>query len=122
MRVYYLGYFDKFSRFFIDIEKELRKSNKTVHAKYFSIFCSGFLYSFLRFKPSSLVPFFAWFKALTSKKKYNSILSSSKIYKGLDLDKLVYYHKKLDNTINEEMLYHQAIAYIDIFHLSLIHI
>ena len=72
MNILCVGYFDKFSRFFLAIERHLKKDYPYVKLNILSIHISAFLYTILRFKFSSLITFKSWFYALKNKKNGQS--------------------------------------------------
>lgn len=119
MNVLCIGYYDKFSRLFLHIEKHLKNKFPTINFTVDSMYLSGFLYTLIRRKKGSWLSLKAWRLAKRNKKKYNHLLASSHLYKSFDLNKLINrvfnakYHKK------EELL-RQAMAYIDILEQKLI--
>lgn len=115
MNVLCIGFYDKFSRFFIGLKKE----TPNIKLKILSINLSGYLYSLLRFTSSSPITFKAWFKVLLNKKKYLRILQSHSTYKNIDLYSCIDFHLKLNGNIKKKYLLLQAIAYIDIIHHEL---
>ncbi|MDR6301202.1 capsular polysaccharide export protein, LipB/KpsS family [Mesonia maritima] len=115
MDVLCLGYYDKFSRFFIGIKNELEKNNPDLHFHIASIYLSGFLYSYFRGISSSALSFKAWYLTFLHRKKYQKIISSGKYYKEFDLNKLV----KLYATNNRKNYLLLSLAYIDILEKKL---
>lgn len=116
MKILCIGYYDKFSRFFLGIKKELKKEYPNISFKVLSIYPSGFLYAFLRFKSSSLISYKAWYNAIIKRKKYLKILNNNSEYKGIEINTLINYHLKLHKNISKKHLQLQAISYIDILH------
>ncbi|TBN05626.1 hypothetical protein EYD45_04955 [Hyunsoonleella flava] len=114
MKVLCIGYYDKFSRFFIGIKKELKKEFPGLEFKIKSIFFSGFFYAFIRNTSSSFLPFKSWLNVLFNKKKYLTTLNKSIVYKNINLESLIYYHVKLNTTISKRDLLLQAMSYLDI--------
>jgi capsular polysaccharide export protein len=96
------------------IEKELRPHYPNLKFKIFSLYLSGFFYSFLRRQPSSWLTQKALFQVFKHKKKYTQIIESNAVYKNLDLNKLIDYHFKLNKKASKKQLLLQAAAYIDI--------
>lgn len=116
MTVICIGYFDKFSRFFLDIKKHLQnKSSNTVNFKIYSIHLSGFLYNCFRLKFSSWITVKAWLKVLQKKQFYKNAIDSSETYKGIPYHTHIGFHISLNRNISETALQLQALAYIDIF-------
>lgn len=116
MTVICIGYFDKFSRFFLDIEKHLKdKSNASVNLKIYSIHFSGFLYTFFRLKFSSWIPVKAWVKAKRKKRFYKKCIKASDTYKGIAYKDCIEFHTAINSSISKTDLQFQALAYIDIF-------
>ncbi|RNC84984.1 MAG: hypothetical protein ED556_10455 [Winogradskyella sp.] len=114
MTIFFLGYFDKFSRFFYKIDLELSREFKDLKSKYYSTQLSGFFYSFLRLKRSIPITFSSWFNVLFNRKKYLKIIEQNQTYKGINFESLIQFHEKLDNGIPRRHLLLQAISYIDI--------
>lgn len=110
MNVLCIGFYDKFSRFFIGLKKE----TPNIKLKILSINLSGYLYSLLRFTSSSPIAFKAWFKVLLNKKKYLRILQNHPTYRNIYLYSCIEFHLKLNKNIKKKHLLLQAIAYIDI--------
>ncbi|WP_298555154.1 hypothetical protein [uncultured Algibacter sp.] len=114
MKVLCIGYYDKFSRFFIGIKHELNKDFPNLEFKIKSVFFSGFFYAFIRRTPSSFLSLKAWINVLLNKKKYKYLLEESTIYKTIKLESLINYHLKLNSKISKTNLMLQAMSYIDI--------
>ncbi|WP_296380993.1 hypothetical protein [Winogradskyella sp.] len=116
MTVICIGYFDKFSRYFLDIERHLKNNHDvSINFKIYSIHFSGFLYTLIRLKPSSWISFKAWCLAYIKRKYYLEIISQSNTYKGLVYEDYLSFHKGLNKNINQNKLRLQALAYIDLF-------
>lgn len=114
MKILCIGYYDKFSRFFLGIEKELKTHYTSIQFSILSLFFSGFFYAGLRGKSSSWLTQKALFKVFNNKRKYNRILESGAVYKNLNLNELINYHFKLNPKTSRKKLLLQAVAYIDI--------
>ena len=110
MNVFCIGYYDKFSRFFIHIEKHLKQKHPDLKFSIASIYISGYLYSKLRNLPSSALTFQAWLLAYKHRKKYHKIISSETHYKGFHIENLISLYKEN----NSNSIIKQALAYIDI--------
>lgn len=116
MKIICIGYFDKNSRFFLDIKKQVKnRLNKKTKLRVYSIYFSGFLYTLFRFNFSCWLPIKAWFLVQREKKYYLKALSNSNTYKTIIYDDYINFHLGLDNTIAKQHLQLQALAYIDIF-------
>lgn len=111
MKVVCIGYYDKFSRFFIGIKKQISHTNPEVKFSIISIYLSGFLYSLFRFIPSSLISYQALGRSYFLRKKYRQVLSENLMYKGFHIEELTqnYYTQE-----NKKPIQLQALAYIDI--------
>ncbi len=108
-----VGYYDDFARFFLAIKKEIKDKNPEVNFVYFSIYLSGFLYFLFRFNKVSFFSFKVWLKTLIKFNYYkNKLLSDSKYYKGINIEKVIAYHALLNNK-NIEKYKLQALSYID---------
>lgn len=108
-KVLCIGYYDKFSRFFLYVKKEFCSENQNVSITILSTYISGFLYSFLRLQSSSWISAKAWWKASKSRKTYLQLLAKNTTYKGFDIEKLLANHRQPRNSLRC-----QAMAYIDI--------
>lgn len=116
MKILFLSTLDKFSRFYLDIEKELRaKKGSNMSLKVFSLYFSGFFYTFLRFKFSSWVSLKAWFLARRKKDDYTNIINNTIEYKGIIFNDYINFHRGLNKDIHPFSLQLQALSYIDIF-------
>ncbi|BAO76640.1 hypothetical protein [Winogradskyella sp. PG-2] len=116
MTVLCLGYFDKFSRFFLDIKKNLQNgSSQPLDFKVYSIHFSGFLYTLLRLKFSSWIALKARFLVRRKKASYIGIINETKLYKNLPYNDYTKFHLGLNQYISKLALQLQALAYIDIF-------
>ena len=116
MNIICIGYYDKFSRFFLDINQHLKENhNSKVKFKIYSIFFSGFLYTLFRVKFSSWLPAKAWFLVLKTKRVYNNIINESTEYKGVVFNDFIKFHQSLNHKTSTKSLQLQALAYIDIF-------
>lgn len=118
MKVLCIGYYDKLSRFFINIEKELKKESPNLEFKIKSVFFSGFFYAITRNTKSSFISLKAWGNVLLNKKKYFDILEKKTTYKGVSLESLIHYHSKLNSNISKRSLLLQALSYIDILDIE----
>ncbi|MCA0132853.1 capsular polysaccharide export protein, LipB/KpsS family [Winogradskyella alexanderae] len=115
MNVICVGYFDKHSRFFLDIRKWLKqKTTKKINFNCYSIHISGFLYAFFRLQPNSIITFKAWLNAYLKRKYYKEIIETSDIYKGIKYSNFIDFHLKLNKGISKRALKLQALSYIDI--------
>lgn len=114
MKILCVGYYDKFSRFFIKIKKELEKETPNLEFKINSVFFSGFFYAFIRNVQSSFLPYKAWINVLLNKKKYQNILKKHLVYKNIHLETLIDFHLSLNTKISKKYLQLQALSYIDI--------
>lgn len=119
MNILCIGYFDKHSRFFLDIKKELRSEFKNLNFRIMSICFSGMFYNLIRVKFSCWLPAKSWMRVLTHKKKYLNTINSSTTYKGINYKNLIQYHLKLNPRNSEIYLCLQALAYLDIFEIYL---
>jgi capsular polysaccharide export protein len=116
MTIICIGYYDKFSRFFLDIKRHLNiKTDSKINFKIYSIHLSGFLYTFLRFSFSCWLPFKAWLLARRKRKVYSQIIIENKSYKGIDWNDYINFHVALSKAKSEHKIALQALAYIDIF-------
>ena len=113
-KVLCIGYYDKFSRFFLQIKKQFTEDNRGVHMTILSTYLSGFLYSFIRFQGGEWISAKAWIRALKYKKIHQKYLSEDVVYKGININEL------LDNyQLQSKHLKWQAMAYVDIFEKKL---
>ncbi|RED48450.1 capsular polysaccharide export protein, LipB/KpsS family [Seonamhaeicola aphaedonensis] len=115
MNVLCIGYFDKFSRFFIGIKKELKEKRPNARFYIISLFFSGYFYSCLRKHKSSIITFKAWLNVLLHKKKFLTAISKNS-YKNITLDTLINYHTNLNKNISRTSLLLQCVSYIDILY------
>jgi len=114
MTVICISAFDKFSRFYLSIGKEMNKK-LPVRIRIYSIHFSGFLYPILRLRFGSWIAVKSWALALRRKKYYRLILKTHDSYKGIPIDHCVAFHKRLSHSISDERLRLQSLAYIDLF-------
>jgi capsular polysaccharide export protein len=115
MKIICFSTLDKFSRFYLDIERIIKANFQgDTKVRIYSLYLSGFLYPFIRFKFSSWIAYKAWRIARKNKNKYRSIITSQKEYKGLTYNDFIKFHVALDKTISTESLQLQVLAYIDI--------
>lgn len=116
MNIICIGYYDKFSRFFLDISEHL-KTNRDSHVKLniYSLHFSGFFYNLIRFRFSSWLPVKAWFLSQQKKRHYNRIIRNSEVYKDISYNRYIIFHKAINKNISTIHLQRQALAYIDIF-------
>lgn len=116
MTVICIGYYDKFSRYFLDIKKHLdTQHNSTLNFKIYSIHLSGFLYNLFRLKFSSWIALKAWLIVLLKKRFYKTTIKTSDTYKGISYNDHIKFHLALNSKISKKALQLQALAYIDIF-------
>lgn len=115
MTILCIGYEDKVSRLFWQIKRELSSTHPKIKFKIYSIFLSGYLFSFFRLISCSWVSITAWIQTLVKSKFYKKLLESESNYKGVDYKSLIHYHTLLDSNISEKKLLKQALSYIDIF-------
>lgn len=111
MKVVCIGYYDKFARFFIGIKKQLAQTNPKLKFSIISIYLSGYLYSLLRFIPSSLISYQALWRSYFYHKNYKQILSKNSTYKDFAIEQLTQHYYGSKNKKNIQL---QALAYIDI--------
>ncbi len=116
MNILCVGYYDKFTRFFLGIKKELEEKDINIEFKIASLYFSGYLYSLLRYVPSILLSFRARVNVLIHKKRYSEIIENGSTYKGVEFQKFIKFHKKLNAKISKKDLLLQAVSYIDILH------
>ena len=117
MKIICLSTLDKFSRFYLDIDATLKANfHGESKVRIYSLYLSGFLYPFIRFKFSSWISFKAWRIARKNKNKYRAIVKTQEEYKGLPFNDFIEFHIALDDAISIESLQLQVLAYIDIFH------
>ncbi|WP_115461654.1 capsular polysaccharide export protein, LipB/KpsS family [Winogradskyella aurantiaca] len=112
MKVICFGTLDKFSRFYLDIGKELMTNNGQL--RIFSIHLSGFLYTLLRFKYSKCISLESWFLALKKRRHYSRLYETTRTYKGVTIEEVISYHTLLSSSNSVKQLSLQAFAYIDI--------
>lgn len=115
MQLICIGYYDKFSRLFIGIEKALKKDGLETSILIVSIYLSGFLFGWLRFKKSLIAPFAAWRLAKKQKQKYFKIIEEGDYYRSINFKELIKYHLKINNLDFQESLQIQALSYIDLY-------
>ena len=113
MTILCIGYEDKVSRLFWKIKCELSSTQPKIKFKIYSIFLSGFLFSFFRLISCSWVSITAWTQTLIKSKFYGKILETESNYKGVDYKSLIQYHTLLDTNISEKKL---NLLYISCFH------
>ena len=81
-----------------------------------NIYLSGFLYTlFNKFRITTLISYKAWFNVFLNKKKYLECINYID-YKGVNLNEITKFDRKLNNYDDDEInsLKLQACAYIDI--------
>lgn len=113
MKILSIGYYDDFARFFLAIKKELQTKESKIEFKYLSLYLSGALYFLSRLQPVSFFSMKVWLNKIIHKKEYQAVVDKHKIYKSINLDKIITYHKLLDSQQENELKL-QAISYIDI--------
>ncbi len=118
MKILCLSTLDKFSRFYLDIERQLgAKSKSDINLKVYSIYLSGFLYTWLRFKFSCWISVKAWFLVRRKKDYYTSIINETQTYKGILFNDYIKFHIGLNKNISTVSLQLQALAYLDVFEI-----
>jgi capsular polysaccharide export protein len=116
MKILCLSTLDKFSRFYLDIERQLgAKIKSDINLKVYSIYLSGFLYTWFRFKFSCWISVKAWFLVKRKKDYYTTIINETITYKGILFNDYITFHLGLNKNISSLSLQLQALAYIDIF-------
>ncbi|MDP5081570.1 MAG: hypothetical protein NWP87_02860 [Winogradskyella sp.] len=116
MKILCLSTLDKFSRFYLDIERQLCIHNKTnISLKIYSIYLSGFLYTFIRFKFSCWISVKAWLLVRRKKAYYKKLIKETTQYKGVLYNDCIQFHIGLNKNISSTSLQLQALAYLDIF-------
>ncbi|WP_299112305.1 hypothetical protein [uncultured Winogradskyella sp.] len=116
MKVICLSTLDKFSRFYLDIERELKAKSKTnISLKVFSLYLSGFLYTLIRLKHSSWISVKAWILAQRKRKLYSEIINSQNTYKNIKFNEYYVFHTALSSKTSTKSLQLQTLAYIDVF-------
>lgn len=113
MKLLCVGYYDKFSRFFIGIHKEIKEQLPSCEIKVVSLYTSGYLYSAIRMYSSVNIAFKAWFKVLLHYKSYELKLAQTNT--DFDLDKLISYKLRENQQLKAKPLKLLALAYIDIY-------
>ncbi|WP_411893743.1 hypothetical protein [Winogradskyella sp. A2] len=114
MKIICISTLDKFSRFYLDINQEL-KSKTNSSLKIISIHFSGFLYTLLRLKYSCFISFSVWIKVNFKKKYYQSIIKDGNTYQGINYNEFIQFHLGLNKNISKTDLQYQSLAYIDFF-------
>lgn len=115
MKVICIGYYDKFSRFFIGVEKALQNKGFSTQFQILSIHFSGFLYTWLRKKSGFWLPLRAWRKAQNQRQHYLEVCRTQNDYHRIDFKSLIKFHQALNPSISTENLQLQALSYIDLF-------
>ena len=113
MNVLCIGYYDKFSRFFLQIKKKLKQQNLLLKLTIESTYFSGFLYGFIRFQSGGWISMNAWLKVWRNQQNYQKHLAKNTIYKGFNIDEL-FLNQHVTNYLKC-----QAMAYIDLFEKKL---
>lgn len=108
-KVLCIGYYDKFTRFFLHLKKRIKQENQAASVVVESTYFSGFLYGLIRLQSSGWLSMRAWFRAVRKKKQYQKQLSLDKVYKGFVIDELTRYSHQKD----PRMIW-QTMAYIDL--------
>ncbi|MDD7885335.1 hypothetical protein [Flavivirga sp. 57AJ16] len=119
MKIICISALDKFSRFFLKLG-EVLNSNSPTKLYIYSLHFSGFLYPFIRLKFSSWISIKSWFFAIKNKKRYVQIIKNETTYKGINFKKIIKYHSNLNKSTSVQNLLLQALAYIDIFELTIL--
>lgn len=112
LNVLTIGYYDDFARFFLSVKSGLKKSKIEVRFKYLSLYWSGFIYWIYRSGNVSLISFRAMINGLLHYRKYENIVITQDSYRGVRLDSVIEYHRKL--YINDKSLKIQVCSYIDL--------
>lgn len=120
MKILCIGYYDKFSRFFLGIRKELKKEFPKLDFKIFNLYFSGFFYGFLRNVPSALFSFRAWKNVFFNKRKYLKIIEKHTHYRTISLENLVFPYCQLNKSLSKRQLLLQAVSYIDLVEKELV--
>lgn len=116
MKILCISTLDKFSRFYLDIKKQLEGStDEEIDLKIFSIHLSGFLYTVLRLKFSCLISMKSWLLANRKRQFYTEIIEKTERYKGVNYKECISFHERLNKNNSKQALLRQALAYIDIF-------
>ena len=115
MNILCIGYYDKHSRFFLGIKRQLKKETSSLNFKIHSIHLSGFLYTLFRLKFSCWLPMKSWALAKKNKKKYLNLIDSTNVYKNIHYKRLIEFHSNLNNGISKKDLLLQTLSYIDFF-------
>ncbi|MBE8607848.1 hypothetical protein [Vibrio sp. OPT10] len=109
MNVFFIGYYDDFSRFFLTLKHSFKKYDKDINVNYYSLYFSGFLYWLIRSRGVTLISFKAMFLSFIKKRQYNKVDDN---YRGIDVGLMIDYHVKLG--VNPNNLKRQACAYVDV--------
>lgn len=115
MHIICIGYFDKFSRFFVGIEKALNSHGVKTTFQILSIHLSGFLYTWFRNKKGFWLPYKVWKQARNNKQYYLKISQTSTHYRSINFNELILFHLKINKPTLEQALQIQALSYIDLF-------
>lgn len=83
----FFGFYDDFARYFIKVNKALMKFN--INSYMFSNNLSGWIYWFIRGKPSCLLPIASFFQ------NFFFLTHTNKLLTNTDLDFMIEYHHKL---------------------------
>lgn len=115
MKVICVGYYDKFSRFFIGVQKALKQHGVIADFHILSIHFSGFLYTWLRRTSGFWLPLRAWRNAQEQRQKYLEICRTQHNYHGIAFNSFIKFHQALNTSFSEENLQLQALSYIDLY-------
>ncbi|MEZ9768234.1 hypothetical protein AB4328_11715 [Vibrio breoganii] len=114
MNVLTIGYYDDFSRFFLNVKQVLDQQDTKINHSHFSIYASGYLYWRLRDRRVELLSFKARLLVLKNYKKYLSLVKNKAEYRGIKLSDVISYHLSLGVSAKDLML--QACGYIDVIY------
>lgn len=115
MKILAISYYDKFSRFFISIESNIKKTDTPISIQLMNIYPSGYLYSLLRFKNSKLISFNSWLKATLNNKKHTKTITTQDTYRGIKYKELIKFNTNYNTKPNTKSLLKQALSYIDLY-------
>lgn len=116
MKLLCLGYYDKFARFFIAIEKESKKNNSNLQFELWNTHFSGYLYAFLRRKSTKWLGGSIGLKLIFTRKKNKTIKEH---HQGIAIRPLMQQLLQNHPKIAEKKASSFVIAYIDYIHQKL---
>lgn len=114
MNIICIGYYDKFSRFFISLYRSILKKKPNARLTLLSINHSGFLYSWIRGIKSYSVSFRVWIKVLLQYSHFENQLNNA-TYCHKALEDLIKYKCKDNHNYNTKHLKLQAIGYFEFY-------